>query len=1090
MTVPSQDNSNMPLPSPGQLIHLRQRGYLVESIEPSLKPGETPIVHLSCIDDDNQGAPLSVFWDAEIDKQILSGDNWAQIAKKGFDDPSIFSAYLHTLRWNTVTATDPKLFQAPFRAGIKIEAYQLQPLRRALEMPRVNLFIADDVGLGKTIEAGLIIRELMLRKKARFIVVAAPPSMLSQWQSELENRFGLTFKIFDRQFVQDTRQERGYGANPWMTHTRFLISQKLLIDEDYVGSLRAMLGEFEAGTVLVLDEAHHAAPSSGSKYAIDTRITNSVRDLSKRFEHRLFLSATPHNGHSNSFSALLEILDPQRFCRGVKANPKNVKAVLIRRIKEDLRELQGGFPKRIIKAIKIGKLPYDSPELVLPELLDKYIAVRENNLNNASKRAQSAAGLVTIHLQQRLLSSIEAFARSLRAHARGLEASDKSSTTKPKVEIASLDLLQCSISANDERAELEINDLENEVDAQLETATKLSSEGNQNQPENEESILRRMIELADSARNKPDAKMKEIISWIRKNICPGLPMNPGDPVQNGEWTDTRVIIFTEWDDTKRYIFNQLQALVDSTDCGSERIAVYHGPTSAAKREDIKRAFNQDPETSPLRILIATDAAREGLNLQSHCHNLFHFDIPWNPSRLEQRNGRIDRKLQPSSEVYCHYFQYEQRKEDQVLVKVIEKSDVIRRELGSMADVIDSRVHAALAGGIRRGQIAQQLALFNSDTDEESKKQTAIEELESARERQAEVRKQIDELRNQLNRSKQWINITEESFREAISASLKLQQVSPLQPAPQIRQGTPTFTFPRIDQARGSSTTWVDTLDSLRSPRKSDENYRQWRKDAPVRPIVFEDPGVLDDSVVHLHLEHRVAQRLLGRFLAQGFTAHDLARACFSQSDDSIPRVVLLGRIALFGPNAARLHEEIISVTARWIDPSDRKSPLKLYASEAERKTLEILESSLVSANLATVPDKVVQRLKMSVEQDVSELLEHLNMRANSIRDDAIAELRKRAVRESEEMRLILEAQKKQIEMEISKTGHQQSLFIMEGLAPLEARQLELDRKHWQKRLGALQAEINEEPKRIADGYEVKASRIEPVGVVYLWPRTG
>jgi hypothetical protein len=277
---------------------------------------------------------------------------------------------------------------------------------------------------------------------------------------------------------------------------------------------------------------------------------------------------------------------------------------------------------------------------------------------------------------------------------------------------------------------------------------------------------------------------------------------------------------------------------------------------------------------------------------------------------------------------------------------------------------------------------------------------------------------------------------------------------------------------------------------LRSPRKSDENYRQWRKDAPVRPIVFEDPGVLDDSVVHLHLEHRVAQRLLGRFLAQGFTAHDLARACFSQSGDSIPRVVLLGRIALFGPNAARLHEEIISVTARWIDPSDRKSPLKLYASEAERKTLEILESSFVSANLATVPDKVVQRLKMSVEQDVSELLEHLNMRANSIRDDAIAELRKRAVRESEEMRLILEAQKKQIEMEISKTGHQQSLFIMEGLAPLEARQLELDRKHWQKRLGALQAEINEEPKRIADGYEVKASRIEPVGIVYLWPRTG
>jgi superfamily II DNA/RNA helicase len=1090
MTFPGSDNSNSPLPSPGQLVHLRQRSYIVEAIENAKNPRESSIVHLSCIDDDNQGAPLSVFWEAEIDKRILNANNWTQIAKKGFDDPSIFSAYLHTLRWNTVTATDPKLFQAPFRAGIKIEAYQLEPLRRALEMPRVNLFIADDVGLGKTIEAGLIIRELMLRKKARFIVVAAPPSMISQWQSELENRFGLQFKIFDRQFVQNTRQERGYGINPWTTHNRFLISHKLLIDEDYVGTLRAMLGEFEAGTVLVLDEAHHAAPSSGSKYAIDTRITNSVRDLSKRFEHRLFLSATPHNGHSNSFSALLEILDPQRFIRGVPANPKNVKAVLIRRIKEDLRELQGGFPKRIVKAIKIKNLPSDSPELVLPELLDKYIGIREISLAKTSKRAQAAAGLVTIHLQQRLLSSIEAFARSLRVHSRSLERSSFPNNNSAQLDISSLDLLQTSVNADDERADFEISTLEDEIDAQLTAATKISSPLEQNPNDDEKSILLQMIEVAETARSKPDAKIKEIVAWIRENMCPGLPLNPGVPVQSAIWSDTRVIIFTEWDDTKRYIFNQLNALVENTENGSERIAIYHGPTSAAKREDIKRAFNQDPKTSPLRILIATDAAREGLNLQSHCHNLFHFDIPWNPSRMEQRNGRIDRKLQPSQEVCCHYFHYEQRKEDQILVKVIEKSEVIRSELGSMAEVVESRVHTALAAGIRRSKITHQLALFDSDSDDDAKRRTASEELESARDRQAEVRKQIDQLRNQLDRSQQWINITEASFREAISASLKLQQVTPLQPATLTRQGTPTFTFPRIDQARGASTTWVDTLDSLRSPRKSDENYRQWRKDAPVRPIVFEDPGILDDSVVHLHLEHRVVQRLLGRFLAQGFTAHDLARACFSQSDDAIPRVVLLGRIALFGPNAARLHEEIISVTARWTDPADRKSPLKPYSSDAERKTLEILESSLVSATVRQTPDAIVKRLQAAVSQDVSELLEHLNARATSICDTAIADLRKRAVRESGEMRIILEAQKKQIELKINESGFQQSLVIMEALAPLEARQLEADRKHWQKRLDALQDEIDEEPKRIADSYEVKASRIEPVGVVYLWPRMG
>ena len=181
----------------------------------------------------------------------------------------------------------------------------------------MNLFIADDVGLGKTIEAGLIVRELLMRKKVRDIVVACPPSMLYQWQEELENRFGLTFAILDKSYVATVRQERGFGVNPWSTHSRFLVSQRLLIDEAYTAPLRDWLGELRPGALLVLDEAHHAAPASGAKYAIDSKITRAIRDISPRFEHRLFLSATPHNGHSNSFSALLEILDPQRFCRGV-----------------------------------------------------------------------------------------------------------------------------------------------------------------------------------------------------------------------------------------------------------------------------------------------------------------------------------------------------------------------------------------------------------------------------------------------------------------------------------------------------------------------------------------------------------------------------------------------------------------------------------------------------------------------------------------------------------------------------------------------------------------------------------------------------
>ena len=130
-----------------------------------------------------------MLWEKEVDPEWITAEAWQEIASRGFDSPKLFSAYLHTLQWNCVTSTDPYLFQSPFRAGIRIDAYQLEPLQKALGTSRVNLFIADDVGLGKTIEAGLIARELLLRKKVQDIVVACPPSMLFQWQEEASDWF-------------------------------------------------------------------------------------------------------------------------------------------------------------------------------------------------------------------------------------------------------------------------------------------------------------------------------------------------------------------------------------------------------------------------------------------------------------------------------------------------------------------------------------------------------------------------------------------------------------------------------------------------------------------------------------------------------------------------------------------------------------------------------------------------------------------------------------------------------------------------------------------------------------------------------------
>jgi hypothetical protein len=143
------------------------------------------------------------------------------------------------LRWNTATAGDRDLFQSPFRAGIHQDAYQLLPLRKALRLPRVNLLIADDVGAGKTVEAGLILRELLLRRRIDFVLVAPPAGMVRQWQDELEAKFGLTFTIVDREYLTVLRRERGYGANPWAAGSRFLISHSLMSDETYIGGLSA-----------------------------------------------------------------------------------------------------------------------------------------------------------------------------------------------------------------------------------------------------------------------------------------------------------------------------------------------------------------------------------------------------------------------------------------------------------------------------------------------------------------------------------------------------------------------------------------------------------------------------------------------------------------------------------------------------------------------------------------------------------------------------------------------------------------------------------------------------------------------------------
>ena len=1083
-------------PEVGELVRVRSRHWLVEDVVQAQRSGESARVRLACADDDAQGQSLELYWDYEIDRTILEEEAWSDLASKGFDEPRHFAAYFNTLRWNCTTATDRSLFQAPFRAGITLDAYQMEPLRKALLLPRVNLFIADDTGLGKTIEAGLIARELLLRRKAKVIVAAVPPSVIEQWKGELEDRFGLVFEVLDRSYVSRMRRERGFGVNPWRTHSRFLISHNLLIDPSYTDPMREWLGDLLPGSLLILDEAHHAAPSSGGRYGIETKFTRAVRDVSERFEHRLFLSATPHNGHSNSFSTLLELLDPYRFTRGVKVKGRSeLEPVMVRRLKEDIRAVQGGFPKRNVERLVVDGLPDDAPELQLSRLLDEYRTAREERHASAPRKAQATAGLLVVGLQQRLLSSIEAFARSLRVHRETVLRHRKKSQEEADQAPGAADTAAYikPPDADDDRAGWADEELEKEEAKQIEAITRAAESGRDDSSEEalwkrEQRLLDRMQEIAEENRHRPDAKTLRLIDWIRRNQCPSLPPFGQKPAGDKPvWNLRRVLIFTEnREGTKRYLRDILDRAIECTDRGDERIAFIDGLTSGARRRELQRRFNTDPARDPLRILIATDAAREGLNFQAHCTDLFHFDLPWNPGRIEQRNGRIDRKLQPADAVNCHYFVLPQRVEDRVLEVLVAKTDTIKRELGSLSRVIDEDIERELQGGIRHKD-ASSLALRIEAADlDEAKKRATKDELEDARDGKSDLIEQIENCRNLLQKSRKWVGFATDSFRDAISCSLEMLGGYTLSESKDA-EGRTIWNFPSLERRAATDRSWTSTLDSLRVPPRIDQKkIGEWRREAPIRPVVFEDAGELTEDTVHFHLEQRVAQRLLARFRSQGFIYNDLSRACLAQTKDSIPRVILLGRLCMYGRRAERLHEELVPVAARWTEPDGRRTPLRAYAREAERRTLELLEDSLGGRPAA--PNEVVKRrLLDAAPRDIDELRPQLEPRAAEFAAIAERSLAERGERESKNLHDTLVRQRDRVVEELDRFESEAQLTFefTEG----ERRQREADAQHWRRRLARFEADLDREPERIRQFYEVHARRVEPVGLVYLWPET-
>ena len=1065
----------------GSFVELRGRPWLVEA----LRGDETDLqTHsLSCISDDALGERLEVLWDAEIGAIVLDEDGWRNVGSGLPDSPEVLAAHLRTIRWRSATAADRDLLQAPFRAGIRLDAYQLLPLRKALRLPRVNLLIADDVGLGKTVEAGLIVRELLLRRRIDFIVIAAPPAMTIQWKDELELKFGLSFEIIDRERIGELRRLRGFSVNPWTTGSRFIISHRLLTDEVYAAGLRDVLGEFRPRALFILDEAHHAAPSAGVRYAISSQLTKAVRELGERFEHRLFLTATPHNGHSNSFSALLEMLDPQRFTRGVEVRPRDLEPVMVRRLKTDLRRLGEAFPERIIDPVRLAGLPEDAPELELARLLAAYGELRMKRITSLPNQKASIAKLAFVGLQQRLLSSVAAFARTLKVHRatlqrvlNGEEAALVAAAARAFVEGPTSED-SAELGLEDESAERAIDA---DDDATAEAASALGAVGAANSDLRAElAAVDEMLALAERHASRPDARVHWLVDWIKANLLVGT-----------SWNRRRLIIFTEWEDTRRWLERRLREAPAETDRAEERIGVFTGATGSDRREEVKRAFNADPDTEPLRILICTDAAREGINLQTYCSDLVHVDLPWNPSRLEQRNGRIDRKLQPAKQIVCRYFLYEQREADIVLEALVRKTETIRDELGSVGKVIEDRITKRLAeSGIGKGQAAALARAISEGNDAERLARAQSEMDDEDRVRHQRLLEEQDDLRRALERSRERVGVNPADLQRVAGAALSRAGL-----ALDSARGKPvgnvaTFLLNPGDPAFAKDAGWDDAFDDLRvRPRKHGERLGDWRRNAPIRSIAFEPP-VLDDGrdatdVVQVHLEHRLIRRLLSRFLSQGFQSK-LSRVSVILGPGAQPRVVLMGRLAVYGAGAARLHEEVIPVTAIWTEAERERRPLRPLGESGEERTLNQLEEALRNAREA--PGTAVARIQGLLAKDIADLVPTLERIAAERLTRASGDLVKRGEEEAQSLSNLLEQQRARIAT-AAKDFNPNQLTL--DLVPEERREREADRRHWQGRLTRLERELRDEPKRLRESYEVRAHRVEPVGLVYLWPASG
>ncbi len=925
-------------------------------------------------------------------------------------------------------------------------------------MPRVNLLIADDVGLGKTIEAGLVAQELLIRYRAHRMLIICPAALQVQWHDQMRDKFGLEFRIVDSQLMHELRRTRGIHVNPWTHFPRLITSIDFLKRERPMRLFSEVLPPEGASPyprkfdLLILDEAHNVAPSGRGKYATDSQRTQTLRRLAPHFEHKLFLSATPHNGYRESFSALLELLDNQRFARSVEPDHEQLNAIMVRRLKSELPKRWDGtarFPKRVIQELPVT---YTPDEHAAHQLLQEYAQARiERSRENAVEHY--ATEFVLKLLKKRLFSSPEAFFQTLQRHEQTLAGNRRAVVTQRP----GLGILRSRIAQMEEESDNDAS-LDEAMSEALEVAAPLFRAPD----ERERGLLQRLRAWAEQSNRQPDSKARTLINWLHTTLKP-----------EGKWSDERVIIFTEYRATQNWLYGLLaqEGFAEKGPDGERRLLMLYGGMTTDEREAIKAAFQADPSEASVRILLATDAASEGIDLQNHCSRLVHYEIPWNPNRLEQRNGRVDRHGQRASQVTIYHFvgsSYHSQDGDEIPVGkldadleflwiAVQKIEKIREDLGNVGPVIAEQVEEAMLGRRRR------LDTKRAEENAPSRRLRAFERKQRDR-----LEERIQRLYHQLQEGRRELSLAPENVQAVVETALELAQQPPLQKR---MLEDPHGAYPPLEvfDVPALSGSWRDCTSGLEHPHTKQ-----------IRPITFDHTKVQGrDDLVLAHLNHRLVTMSLRLLRAEVWTSDDqrnlyrvTARTVPPYALDT-PVVIAHARLLILGSDNQRLHEELIEAGGY------------LREGRFARMNEGQLKQALEAAQTQAVPEAFQQRLQEQWEHHHDALLQAVEARMRERAMSLQNTLAIRAKKEQDDIRAILTELKESIARELRQPEVVQ--LELAGFSQEEHQQYERDLSALEERASQIDSEIEQEIARIQRRFANPQPRLFPVAVTYLVP---